>query len=83
MVIGELPSASHPYFVATQFHPEFQSRPQRPSPVFLGLLQAVRDSKRNSSPVKETVSKPTKKPSSQSSSTRKGGRKASVETNKL
>lgn len=38
---------NHPYFVAVQFHPEFKSRPQRPAPVFLGLLQAVRDSKRD------------------------------------
>eukprot|EP00039_Didymoeca_costata_P011985 m.171219 g.171219 ORF g.171219 m.171219 type:complete len:635 (-) comp15348_c1_seq5:2102-4006(-) len=32
----------HPYFVATQFHPEFLSRPMRPSPVFLGLILAAR-----------------------------------------
>ena len=36
----------HPYFVGVQFHPEFKSRPQRPAPVFLGLLQAVRDGKK-------------------------------------
>jgi len=34
----------HPYFVAVQFHPEFKSRPQRPSPVFLELLKAVKKS---------------------------------------
>eukprot|EP00002_Diphylleia_rotans_P023748 TRINITY_DN4673_c0_g1_i1.p1 TRINITY_DN4673_c0_g1~~TRINITY_DN4673_c0_g1_i1.p1 ORF type:complete len:586 (-),score=130.99 TRINITY_DN4673_c0_g1_i1:321-2078(-) len=32
---------SHPYFVATQFHPEFKSRPTRPSPPFHGLLLAA------------------------------------------
>lgn len=30
----------HPYFVAVQFHPEFQSRPTRPHPLFQGLIQA-------------------------------------------
>jgi CTP synthase len=34
----ELPG--HPYFVATQFHPEFKSRPNRPSPPFQGFIQA-------------------------------------------
>lgn len=31
----------HPYYVGVQFHPEFKSRPGRPSPPFLGLLQAA------------------------------------------
>lgn len=31
----------HPYYVGVQFHPEFKSRPNRPSPPFLGLLQAA------------------------------------------
>ena len=30
----------HPYYVGTQYHPEFKSRPGRPSPPFLGLLKA-------------------------------------------
>jgi CTP synthase len=30
----------HPYFVGTQYHPEFKSRPSRPSPPYLGLLKA-------------------------------------------
>lgn len=30
----------HPFFVATQFHPEFLSRPLRPAPLFLGLVRA-------------------------------------------
>jgi CTP synthase len=37
--IIELPN--HPYFIATQFHPEFRSRPTKPRPVFLGLLKAA------------------------------------------
>ena len=31
----------HPYFLGTQFHPEFRSRPDRASPPFVGLVDAV------------------------------------------
>ncbi|WP_134668955.1 CTP synthase [Halorussus marinus] len=34
----------HPYFLGTQFHPEFRSRPTRASPPFVGLLDAVVES---------------------------------------
>jgi CTP synthase len=37
--IIELPS--HPFFIATQFHPEFQSRPSTPHPLFKGFIQAA------------------------------------------
>ena len=30
----------HPYYVGVQYHPEFKSRPEDPSPPFLGLLMA-------------------------------------------
>jgi CTP synthase len=33
--------ADHPYFLGTQFHPEFRSRPDRASPPFVGLIEAV------------------------------------------
>jgi CTP synthase len=36
----ELPTSMHPYFVATQGHPELKSRPTRPHPLFKGLIQA-------------------------------------------
>lgn len=39
MEIMEL--ASHPYFVGVQFHPEYTSRPFKPSPPYLGLLLAA------------------------------------------
>ncbi|KAL8426403.1 hypothetical protein Efla_006755 [Eimeria flavescens] len=39
MEIAEL--QNHPFFVCTQFHPEFTSRPLRPSPLFLGLFLAA------------------------------------------
>jgi CTP synthase len=28
----------HPFFVASQFHPEFKSRPERPAPLFRGFI---------------------------------------------
>lgn len=39
MEIVELPD--HPYFVGVQFHPEFKSRPGKPSALFLGLIAAA------------------------------------------
>ena len=39
----ELPREVHPYFVATQAHPEFKSRPDRPHPLFSGFLLAAKD----------------------------------------
>jgi CTP synthase len=35
----ELPN--HPFFIASQFHPEFQSRPSAPHPLFQGFVQAA------------------------------------------
>jgi CTP synthase len=32
----------HPFFVATQAHPEFRSRPNRPHPLFVGLIKAAK-----------------------------------------
>ncbi|HEY2579582.1 MAG TPA: CTP synthase [Streptosporangiaceae bacterium] len=37
----ELPRSMHPFFVATQAHPEFLSRPTRPHPLFAGLVGAA------------------------------------------
>lgn len=37
----ELPREVHPYYVATQAHPELRSRPTRPHPLFAGLVQAA------------------------------------------
>jgi len=31
----------HPWFVASQFHPEFKSRPERPHPLFDGFVEAA------------------------------------------
>ena len=37
----ELPKDVHPYYVSTQAHPEFKSRPHRAHPLFAGLVQAA------------------------------------------
>lgn len=39
MEVGQL--ENHPYFMASQFHPEFKSRPCKPSPLHLGLVDAA------------------------------------------
>jgi len=42
----ELPADVHPYYVSTQAHPEFLSRPQRAHPLFAGLVGAALDRQR-------------------------------------
>lgn len=37
----ELPKDIHPFFVGTQFHPEYQSRPLAPHPIFVEFLRAA------------------------------------------
>ena len=37
----ELPRAVHPFYIGTQAHPEFKSRPTRPHPLFAGLIAAA------------------------------------------
>jgi len=44
----ELPKTVHPFFVGTQFHPEYKSRPLDPHPAFIGLLNAALKRKNNS-----------------------------------
>jgi CTP synthase len=44
----ELPADVHPYYVSTQAHPEFQSRPTRAHPLFAGLVEAAIDAQRAS-----------------------------------
>ena len=33
--------SDHPFFVASQYHPEFKSRPNRPHPLFVGLVRSA------------------------------------------
>lgn len=35
----------HPFFLASQFHPEFKSRPNRPHPMFVGFIKSLRHKK--------------------------------------
>ena len=42
----ELPREVHPYYVSTQAHPEFLSRPNRAHPLFAGLVRAAVDAQR-------------------------------------
>ena len=35
----------HPFFIAGQFHPEFKSRPNKPHPLFVGLIKAAKTNK--------------------------------------
>lgn len=41
MEIAELPKKIHPFYLGTQFHPEFLSRPLAPHPLFLAFLKAT------------------------------------------
>ena len=38
----------HPYFVASQFHPEFKGRPVRPHPMFYGFVTAMKEASKDS-----------------------------------
>jgi len=40
--IGELPKSSHPFFLGTQFHPEFKSRFLNPHPLFLEFVKSLK-----------------------------------------
>ncbi len=42
--VVELPG--HPFFIASQFHPELKSRPDAPHPLFVGFVAAARDARR-------------------------------------
>ncbi len=49
----ELPD--HPFFISCQFHPEFQSRPSAPHPLFLGFIQAAIARSHSSSTIETPV----------------------------
>ena len=36
---------NHPFFIASQFHPEFKSRPDKPAPLFVALVKAAKNKK--------------------------------------
>lgn len=41
LLVEMLELKDHPYMLASQFHPEFLSRPNRPHPLFIGFIRAV------------------------------------------
>ncbi len=41
MEIAELPKSKHPFFLGTQFHPEFRARPLSPHPLFSAFIKAA------------------------------------------
>src|SRR6202012_5603531 len=53
----ELPAETHPFFVATQAHPEFLSRPTRPHPLFTGLIAAALARSRAAEPATGTAAR--------------------------
>ena len=40
-ILEAAPEQNHPFYIGAQYHPEFTSRPNRPNPLFLALIQAV------------------------------------------
>lgn len=45
MEIAELPKSKHPFFLGTQFHPEFLARPLSPHPLFSAFIRATKKHK--------------------------------------
>ncbi|MDE2026358.1 MAG: CTP synthase, partial [Patescibacteria group bacterium] len=44
--IIELPKSEHPFYLGTQGHPEYKSRPLRPHPLFVAFINAVKEEKK-------------------------------------
>jgi CTP synthase len=53
--IVELPRDVHPFFVASQYHPEFKSRPERPAPLFREFVGAALERARERRPDEQVV----------------------------
>lgn len=45
MLVEIIELKNHPYFIASQFHPELKSRPNKPAPLFVGLVKSAIDIK--------------------------------------
>lgn len=41
-LVEMIEASGHPFFIASQFHPEFKSRPNRPHPLFQGFVKALK-----------------------------------------
>lgn len=44
-LVEMIEAVNHPFFVASQFHPEFKSRPNRPHPMFKGFIASLKGGK--------------------------------------
>lgn len=42
-LVEVIEASDHPFFVASQFHPEFNSRPTRPHPLFVGFVNSLKN----------------------------------------
>jgi CTP synthase len=51
----ELARDSHPFYVASQYHPEFKSRPERPAPLFREFVGAALAHTRSTQPAHDDV----------------------------
>ena len=52
----ELPTETHPHFVACQFHPEYKSKPLNAHPLFVSFVKAALENRLNSENLKDDVS---------------------------
>ncbi|HSW89060.1 MAG TPA: hypothetical protein VLG12_07900 [Candidatus Saccharimonadales bacterium] len=43
--IIELPKSMHPFYMGTQGHPEYKSRPLKPHPLFVAFVEACKEQK--------------------------------------
>ena len=50
MEIAELPRETHPFFLGTQFHPEFLARPLMPHPLFTAFMKAAKGRAKDRAP---------------------------------
>jgi CTP synthase len=41
-LVEVIEAINHPFFIASQFHPEFKSRPNKPHPMFTGFIQSIK-----------------------------------------
>lgn len=80
----ELPRDVHPYFVGTQAHPEFRSRPTQAHPLFSGLVAAALERKNPTVSVVDTDQPANSKgTTSQGASSRAGSSRSSTRARKV
>jgi CTP synthase len=48
----------HPFYIGSQFHPEFKSRPLRPHPLFFGFVGACGEALDDTSELQEEAARP-------------------------